>query len=417
MSETMDEFEQHELEYENVMSNLDAVGSLERSVLDSKKIDRMTMESLHRLVPETVDKNFPLVTFTTEPSEQNYGVALESFSVAKAVAIAAIGGILGAILMQVIKAFRSNKVDARAEYLDKKKADFKDSERDMKKILSRVKKLKLSTEDQIAVDAIEAMNVEFFMGKPKAANRAVESFVKEVTQGGKVYRILDRWSSDIANYTSEFKKRVRLLTEVVEVMYTVKGNDINSLKAKADEIVLNEKDRFIGDMTDLELYFQALDFGESFKNFIDEQVEGTQPFYDLATRQDTLTAYTNLYSNASVQIQKNLDEIEKKYAPVLQGSARDKAQKKAQAAARSSITSSDGEVRVSYDGAAGAINPMLLRSVRDAEESLRGEAARLRMYIIYLERVMFFYQKAALLREKVENTAMKRLMDIDNRAQ
>lgn len=411
-----DEFEAKELEYDNVLAGLNSIESLERSVLQSKTIDRMTMESLHRLSPESVDKNYPLSTFTTDASAQNYEVALESFSVAKAVAIAAIGGILGAILYQLINAFRSNKVDVRTEYLDKKKDSLKDGDRSLKKSLDRVKKMTLSTEDQLTVDAISAWNVEFFLGKPTKSSKTAEDFISAVKRGGQVYRIMDRWSSDIVKHTSEFKKRVRLMTEIVEVMYEVRGSDINELQAKAKSITLDSSDKFMADMNELDIFFRSLGVDEGFSSFINEQVDDTQEFREVVGNMDVLMAYDKLYSNSSVQIEKNLKEIEDKYAPVLQGSASDKALKKAKAAARAK--SSSDEVGVSQDAAVlGMINPFLMRAIEDAEKSLRLESVRLRSYIMNLERVLFFYQKAVTSREKIEQQAMLKLTDIENRNQ
>lgn len=415
---TEEEFDAIELECENALATLESIDLLERSVVDSSQVDRATMESLQRLVPESIDKNYPLVTYTISPSEQNYQIALESFSVAKAVAIAAVGGLLGAILFQLIKAFRSNKVDVRADYLNKKKDELKNNERELKSVLTRVRKLNLNTEDRLTIDAIESWNLDVLLSPANRADGKVTTFLRDVTPGGKVYRIMDRWSSDIVKRSSEFKKRVRTLAEVVQVMYDVRGSEIANLQKKADSIVLDDKDRFLDDLTTVNLFFQGLGLEGKFSEFIDEDVVGTTEFRDLLTNTSDLLAYDKLYSNASVQIQKNLKEIEDKYAPVLQGQARENAEKKSRASARATtITSTDDEVVVTQDGAAGGINPMLLRSVRMAEQSLRKEASSLKSYVTFLERIMFFYQKAVVERERVEHKAMKLLMDIENRAQ
>lgn len=411
-----DEFEQNELEYENLLASLNSVGSLERSVLESKKIDRMTMESLHKLAPEAIDKNYPLQTFTTTPSEQNYEVALESFSVAKSVAIAAIGGILGAILLQLINVFRSNKVDVRSEYLDKKKDSIKDDERTMKKTLGRVKKLKLSPEDQIQFDAIESWNLDVYVGKPIPTSKPAEDFIAAASPGGKFYRIMDKWSSDIVKHTSEFKKRVRLMAEIVEVMYDVRGSAINDLESKAKSITLDAKDPFIRDMTEVDLFFRSLASGDSITAFINEQVVGTQEFRDLFTNTDTVLSFDKLYSHASAQIEKNMNDIQKKYAPILQGNATGTALKKAKSAARAK--SSTDEVSMGQNAAVlGMINPMLMRAVQDAEQSLMKESNLLRAYVHNLEVILFFYQKASSERETIQRSMMRALIDIENRGQ
>lgn len=418
MSETMDEYEQQEHEYESALANLEAVTSLEQTVLSSGKIDRMTMESLHRLAPETVDKNFPLATFTAEPSEQNYEVALESFSVAKAVAIAAIGGLLGAILMKLISAFRSNKVDSRTDYLDKKKSELKDGEHDLKKILARVKKLSLSTGDQLVVDAIEAWNVDFFLGETKPAGREAAEFITAIAPGGTLYRIMDRWSSDIVKHTSEFRKRVRIMTEIVGEMHEVSRDDIMSLKKKAEDITLPDNDKFMKDMQEVEVFYRTVASGsESVLQFMKEEVFQTQEFREFIGNIDRLTDYDKLYSNSTKQIQKNLKEIEDKYAPILQGTAVSQAKKKAKANVSHGISQRDGEVVISIDAGADALRDQMNRSIEAANSSLKREAMRLKDYIIFLERTLYFYQHACATREKVEREAMLKLTEIENRVQ
>lgn len=407
--------EQHaiEAEFDNQMSLLDSATSLEASVLDTGKIDRVTMESLSRLDPGAISPHYPLATYTQEPSQQNYDVALESFDVVKAVAIAAAGGLLGAILMYIIKLFRSDNVDTRIDYLEKARDSIKENEKAFIKTLRDTeKKYELTPEQKAVFDRIEKYDLSLIVSNPPKASREAEAFIKALGRSGDIYKILERWSHDIVQYTSEFRKRVRILTECIDQMYEVKGAEIQKLVKKVKDVEVDGNTPFIKDMGAAQLLWEKLNVDENYVDFIKSSVVGTDAFYTLVADERTLLDYDKLYSASEKQLEKNLKEIEK-YAETLSGSKREEAKVKAQRAAK---TRTNGDT-VTIDAGGGAINPMIIMAIRSAEDSVRNESTALSNYRKLLGQVLYFYQHAAGAREKLDNGFLRRLMEVQNSGQ
>lgn len=411
-----DEIGDVELEYDNQLASLDAITSLEESVLSSQKVDRITMESLSRIEAEAISPQYPLVTYTQEPSQQNYEVALESFDVAKAVVMAAAGGLLGAILFYIIKLFRSDNVDTRIDYLEKAKETIKENKRSLKKSLRESEKFMHTPEVKETLRRIENYDISLIVEDIPRAPRDVVKFLEEVSPRGDIHRVLSKWSKDIIQYTSEFRKRVRLLTESIEVMYEVEYDEIAKLISKANSITVDGNHPFIKDIGAAWLLWQKLDIDEGYPEFVKNSVVGTDAFYEIVKDDRALTSYDSLYSASDKQLEKNLDELQKS-AELLSGTKREEMKAKAQRSTKTRTSTKGNHATITIDAGASAINPMLVRAIRDAEDSIRNESSMLTNYRTLLGRVLYFYQHAAAARERLDNGFLRRAMEAQNSGQ
>lgn len=411
----VESIDDQELEYDNQMASLDAIASLEEGVVSSKKIDRVTMEALSRLAPEAISDQYPLVTFTQEPSEQNYEVALESFDVAKTIAVAAMGGLLGAILFYIIKLFRSDNVDTRIDYLTKAQDVIRNNRKQLQGMLRDADKMVLGAEAKATLKQIEGFDLSVILDHPPAkASREVQMFIDAVKERGELHKILSKWSSDIVNYTSEFRKRVRVLTECINKMYEVKGNDAVKVIKEAKEVTVDSSHPFIKDVGKAWVLWQQLDVDEQYSDFIKQQVLGTDAFYDLIADDRTLFAVKDTFSSASDQLKKNLDEIEKS-AEVLSGTKREEMKLKAQRKSKTKTSMKDGHMSFSVSPV-GSNNDLEL-AIGNAERSIRGEASTLSQYRTILNKVLHFYQQAAAARQRFDQQFQRKAMEIQNSGQ
>lgn len=117
MSEVYNDEEMLSLEndFEVGVQTLDDLDRRISRVASFNAVDRMTMEAIQAAYPETVDDNFPLASFTKDPSDQNLLASMESFAMAKKIAIAAVGALLGSVLFMLVKLFRTDGAEARAQ--------------------------------------------------------------------------------------------------------------------------------------------------------------------------------------------------------------------------------------------------------------------------------------------------------------
>lgn len=412
----VDDTPTEDLEYDSQMASLDAIASLEDGVVSSQKVDRMTMESLHRIDPDSISSQYPLVTYTQEPSQQNYEVALESFDVAKAVAIAAAGGLLGAILMYIIKLFRSDNVDTRIDYLEKSKDTIDDHKKFLKGLVRDAEKLELTPEYQDVLKKVASYDLTLIMDKPPKAPREVQEFVKAVSKGGDLHKVLDKWSKDIVQYTSEFRKRVRLLTECIETMHDATYGEIDKVIKKAGEVVVDGNHPFIKDMGAAWLLWQKLNVDENYTEFVKSSVVDTDVFYDLILNERETFAFDKLYSSSDKQIDKNLAELQKS-AETLSGTKQDKMRAAAQRGAKTKTQTQGNHTTITIDAGSGGMNPNLIRAVREAEDSVRNESSMLTHYRTLLGRVLYFYQHAVAARQRVDNQFAKKAMEAQNSGQ
>lgn len=73
--------------FEIELQNLADLESRQHWVIQHRNVDRLTMEALHQKYPEAINADYPVNSFSKDPSDQNLPVSLESFSIAKAVAV------------------------------------------------------------------------------------------------------------------------------------------------------------------------------------------------------------------------------------------------------------------------------------------------------------------------------------------
>jgi hypothetical protein len=413
----VESIQDHELEYDNQMASLDAIASLEEGVVSSKKIDRVTMEALSRLAPDAISDQYPLATFTQEPSEQNYQVALEGFDIAKTLAITAAGGILGAILFYIIKLFRSDNVDTRIDYLEKAQAVIRKNRKELEKIIRDAEKMELSPESKALLKRIDQFDISLVLDKPPTrASREVKQFVEAVQRGGELHRLLSKWASDIVNYTSEYRKRVRILTECIEKMYEADKKDTPKLLKKIESVTVDDSHPFIKDVGKAWVLWQQLDIDEQYPAFIRDRVVGTDVFYELVSDEKTLFAVKDLFSSASDQLRKNMDEIEKS-AQLLSGTKREEMKQKAQRKAKSKMTATDEDGHMVFSVKPTTSVDTVESAVKSAEMSIRAESSSLSQYRTILNRVLNFYQHAAAARQRVDQQLQRKAMEIQNKGQ
>lgn len=402
--------------FEIELQNLADLESRQHRVISQQAVDRLTMESLHQKYPEAVDENFPVSSFSKDPSDQNLPVSMESFTIAKAVATAAAGALLGSIIFMLIKLFRTDNAEQRALDLDKKIGEMKDDDKSITELKREAMGLKLSTDDTHLVSAIVANNHLEFLDPPIKAHASSQGkiFMEAVSPGGDVFQLLSKWSRSIHNHYSSFSARVNGLTEAIGKMYEVDPKDADKFVKNLEANILEPDDAFFKDMGELHDTFQSFlqrSQGE-YKGFLNDNVFNTQEFYDMALSDDQWPRQVDKISpNGGKGLDKNLDRLEKDAQALVDGK-REAAYKAKRAKNGVRI---DAQGNMEMDAVVG--NVTVERAVKNAELAIRSEVQFLRMYRTNLNRVLEFYRQLSLKALEC-NTERKRILrEIINRSQ
>jgi hypothetical protein len=411
-----DEMLSLENDFEVQIQTLDDLDRRTRRVTSEGAIDRMTMESVHRDYPEAIDDNYPLASYTKEPSEQNLSASMESFGVAKSVAVAAAGALLGSIIYMLIKLFRTDGAEARAEKVDEQVKDIREKDKTIKTMVKEARSANLSTADKTLLQSIEENNYREYASDLKLTKTSSQGkiFLDAVSQNGDVFRTLEKWARSIHNHYTSFSARVNTLTEQIGKMYDLEARDVPKFLKDLEESILPPDDPFFEEMGELNDIFQGFmrSSGGEYSSFLAANVMGSFEFYDMASMDDRWPDRVDKISpNGDKQIEKNLDRLEKDAQALVDGK-RDAALA-AKKARRKTKVDEHGNVELD----AIATNLDVERAVKNAELAIRSEVQHLRVYRTTLSRVLYFYQMLSLKSLEMNNHRIKHLREMLNRAQ
>jgi hypothetical protein len=413
MADGEDDILSLENDFDRRLRTLEDLEATTERLLTQGKVDRLTMESLHRAHPEAIDAQFPIASYTQEPSEQNLPASLESFSFAKGLAVAAVGAVLGALIVALIKMFRSDDAEARAQRMDERAEDIKESDRTVQEMVKEAKKANLSSEDAKLLKAVEENDYQTYTDlKLSRAPRHGTKFLDEVSPGGGVFELLVKWARSINNHYTSYAARVDALADLIGKMYDVEPKDTGDFIKKLNECILAPEDPFFADMGELHDTFKGiLDRAQGdYRQFLEDQVLHTHEFYELVVGEVSwCDRMKKITPNGDKQVAKNLDRLEKAAEEMARG-------KRAEA-----MRNKRGRMatRVSEDGTfetdAVVTNIEIERAVKEAELAIRSETQFLRMYRHNQERVLKFYELASLRRLNLNTQRNKVMREIINR--
>lgn len=416
MSDTYSEEEMLSLEndFEVQMQNVDDLNRKSMRVARDSVVDRLTMESVHKDYPDVADENFPLASYTKDPSDQNLGASLESFDMAKKVAIAAAGGVLGGIIYMLIKLFRSDGAEARAQRVKDSANDIKESDEVISKMIKEARDAKLSAADQKLLKAIEANNYREYMPNLQLDKAPTQGkiFLDTVSDKGDVFRTLEKWSRSIHNHYTSFTARVAALTEHIGEMYDVEAKDTDRFIKKLEDVMLPPDDPFfedINEMNEIILGFMRSAGGE-YRGFLNTMVLNTREFYEMALDSDDWVDRVDKISpNGTKQLEKNLDRLEKEAQALVDGKR--EATLNAKKAKRKPKIDDNGNIHL--DAITSNLN--VERAVKEAELAIKSEVKHLQVYRKTLSRVLFFYGEASNKVLELNNERKKLLREMLNR--
>lgn len=418
MSEIYSEEDMLSLEndFEVQLQNMADLDGQQQRVLASREVDRLTMEGLHQKYPEVKDEEYPLGSFTKEPTDQNLAVSLESFGIAKAIATAAAGAILGSILFMFVKLFRTDNAEQRAKNVEEKAREKDKGDATISEMIKEAKGLQLSNDDQRLVRAIEDNNHLEYLTSPvkgKASSQG-KIFMDGVSPGGDVFRLFSKWSRSIHNHYTSFSARVAELTKLIDKMYEVDAKNVDKFVEDVKKVMLDPDDEFFKEMGELHDTFQSFLQRTSgdFKAFLNENVFDTREFYDFALMDDQWSKNVEKISpNGGKGLEKNLDRLEADAQALVDG--KKEAAYKAKRSKSQARVDENGNVEMD----AVVSNIAVERAIKDAEFAIRSEVQHLRVYRINLNRVLYFYQMTALKALEANTERSRLLREIINRSQ
>lgn len=417
MSEVYNDEEMLSLEndFEVGVQTLDDLDRRISRVASFNAVDRMTMEAIQAAYPETVDDNFPLASFTKDPSDQNLLASMESFAMAKKIAIAAVGALLGSVLFMLVKLFRTDGAEARAQKVDKQVSDIREKDKTIEKMIKEAQEANLDAKDKILLKAIESNNYLDYaqdLNLSKASSQG-KIYLDAVSQNGDIFRLLEKWSRSIHNHYTSFGARVNTLTDMIGTMYDLDAKNVDKFIKDLDAATLDKDDPFFEDMADINDTMQNFLRGANgeYSTFLASSVFNTREFYDLALTDDRwMDRVSKLSPSGEKQLEKNLDRIEKDAQALIEGK-RD-ATLSAKIAKRRHRLDEDGNLEL--DAITSNLN--VERAVKNAELAIRMEVQYLRVYRISLGRVLYFYQMTSLKTLEMNNLRTKLLREMLNRA-
>lgn len=416
MSEDYNEEEMLSLEndFEVSVQTLDDLDRRTLRVASNNAVDRLTMESIYKDYPETVNDNYPLASYTKDPSDQNLAVSLESFDLAKKFAIAAAGAVLGGLLYMLIKMFRTDGAAHRAENVDANVADIQKKDKTISTMIVDARKANLNPADKKQVKAIEDNNYREYATDLKLIKASSQGkiFLDAIAPGGDVFQTLTKWSRSIHNHYSNFSGRVNTLTELIGKMYDLDAKDLDKFLKDIDKAILSPDDPFFDEMGRLHDTFQSFlrGSGGEYNAFLTSSVFQTHEFYDLALMDDGwYKRVQSISPNGEKQLEKNLDRLEKDAQMLIDGKRA--AALNAKKANRKHRMDEDGNVEMN----AITSNLTVERAVKDAELAIRSEIQHLRVYRQTLGRALKFYQMLSIKTLEMNNERARLLRDILNR--
>lgn len=274
--------------------NMAVLRSIEDRILRTGKVDQFTMEAIAQLVPDAIDPNYPVSSYTKNPSNINLEQTLESVSWGKVLLAGAAIASVAAVLYMVFKHLKNKDV---AKSIDD---SIKVGEVETKKS----EKLKIvSTEDAVSIgglfDSDGKINMDFKLDTPDVsvakekeevpADKTTPHISKEKTRaleflaaGNLIYLgmaeekdvgttppFLELWAIDRTKATpismlDTYEKIVEALPAHMSMLETglklLLDNKLSIEEMMSDPIATNS---VMGEETDLEGVLMSVDFAMS----------------------------------------------------------------------------------------------------------------------------------------------------------
>lgn len=255
-----DVIEEHELAMESINADsikYDAVCRMATEVKSTGLIDKCTMETIDELYPNAVDPEYPINSYTTQPTSQNVDVGMEGLLLALfGIIITLVGGLI--LFVNI----------AWASVLLKKDVDNK-----IKKFFNRTKKYQSKDDEVIdkfnrAVDASDK-----YSDKPSNVDRVIEFYAF----GGPAVRLFLGWDHLLKVHIESVEDDIKTLssaiddygkadidsTEVISICNAIVGSSPSS-EAKTIESIIDASLNAVGNYSKSEL----MDEISSSNNFV-----------------------------------------------------------------------------------------------------------------------------------------------------
>jgi hypothetical protein len=399
-------------EYATLSANLDYVHSLAKQTMESRKIDRFTMEAAMQAVPAIENEDIPLNSYSKDPTEQNLEASLESFSVAQFLTVLAIGAVLGAALLVLINLTKKDRLNERVDAVSKAGDKIKQTDRDIDTKTKSVSGKNDSAADKALAEAIRSGNLSSFAGDMPKASAEAARLLQALDPKGVLGKEMLTWAVKVPDQYKGLSKRFKDLKKTIDQMYKAKGEDAVELARRLSTARLDSNDPFLLGMANLESKWNEVLGGESFANVLVRELVETEDFAKLAMQSETwLASYMRMIPNNIDRLDREIESLEK------EASELERYKKSVQDASRKKgVTTYNDDGSIRHQQQALTADYTLTMEVAKTERVIKQEIQCMVLYRKMLNRLVLLQQKLVSTRQKLQGMQLTKLNELEGKA-
>lgn len=377
------------------------VEAISASLESSGMVDRMTMESLVQTVPDAISPNYPLNSYTTAPSKQNFEVSLESSAIGRMLIGFAIGAIIGKLLYSILNYFVSHDYEKTMEQIQRSQEERR---RLMKEIEDTQKEQRALANIQLFATSNDN---ELYKEAPKASSVG-NMLIKSMAPGSQVLNILSKW---VDSFVDRMKQYVDRVDEYIDIQEKANGADADESKkliSRAQSATLSDKDSFLTATDELKSALSFTD-GSSWSSVWKEEARGTKDYIEYLFGKTTWEEYfeDKILTSRLSDLDGPLKTLEKKAKEL-----KEVLDKQKSTSSKSSTSTSKDEVIVTRS--ISGRNADLEKALKELADSIRAEGSKLVYFRGILSRAMEFYRVALNDKMKIMKVANRHLNKKDD---